>query len=81
MLKMFTRCLIFSISVLFVFINAQNNNNINKVQRSAIRMNTDNSIMSLFLFSFIDIPVTENNIATDSDNQSWPIATERTLIR
>lgn len=85
MLKMFIRCLVFSISLFFVIINAQNNNNINKVQRSAISMNTNNSIMSLFLFSFVDIPVAEyessNNIANDSDNQSWQTTTERTLIR
>ncbi len=86
MLKMFIRCLVFSISLVFIIINAQNNNNnINKVQRSAISMNTNNSIMSLFLFSFVDIPVAEyessNNIANDSDNQSWQTTTERTLIR
>ncbi len=86
---MFIRCLVFSISLFFVIINAQNNNNnnnnINKVKRSAISMNTNNSIMSLFLFSFVDIPVAEyessNNIANDSDNQSWQTTTERTLIR
>lgn len=54
---------------MFVVINAQNNNNnnINKVQQSAI-----------------NIRVAEyeprNNIANDSDNQSWQ-TTERTLIR
>jgi len=57
-----------SISLLFVIINGQNNNDVNNVQQSSINIAVTEHELS-------DI------IANDSDDQSWQTTTERTLIR
>ncbi len=80
---MFISYLLFSISLFFVTIHAQNNNNINKLQQSVISMKTSKFRLFFFLFSFIDIAEHEpsDSVATDSDNPSWQKTTERILIR
>jgi len=65
---MFERLLIFTISLFFVIINAQNNNEFHKVLPSGINVQISEH--------------EQNNILTnDSDDQSWQTTTERTLIR
>jgi hypothetical protein len=63
---MFIRCLICSISLLFIIINAQKNYDTKKIPQSSI--------------DIAEHEPSDINII-DSDHQSWQTTTERTLIR
>ncbi|CAF1528711.1 unnamed protein product [Rotaria magnacalcarata] len=61
--------LTFSLNLLFVLINAQNDSNVNSLQQSRIYINV------------AEHEPNSNGISIDSHEESWQTTTERTLIR